>query len=103
MQWLQNMPHNLDLFGNYIITLKQQDDDNTVKKDRKSFTTNMTSHMNNDETESVLKTQMDSILNKMQTFEERDSGCRVTDIIRIDTNVNKHTTLKGVVILNYQK
>lgn len=54
---------NLELFGSYIIPLKQQDDDNTVKKDKKSFTTKMTTPMNNEEIESVLKIQRDNIIN----------------------------------------
>lgn len=59
-----------------------------------SFTTKITTFMNNDEIETVSKTQMDSILYKMHTFEEREKGWSVSDIILVKINFNKWTLLE---------
>lgn len=45
--------------------------------------------MADEEIESVLKTQIDIILNEMHTFEEHKSDCCLKEIIEI--NVEKYT------------
>lgn len=94
--WLNHykaMKINTELHGLYA-KLSVEDMENTPLE-VKTFQTKMQQIFNENDFNEVFALKIKTIINKMDEFQERDSGWTLVQIIKLETNLNKYQPLKG--------
>jgi hypothetical protein len=77
-----------EVFGSYVITEKEL-------KDIKSFNTKYKIVTNATDLEELVNSFMEIMDQKMQDFQERDSGWALESILFLEVNINKYNPLRA--------
>lgn len=87
---------NLEIFCEYML-VKEEQESCTIEV--KSHQTKMSIvNLSSSTTEDILNIyneQCDNIIKKMSEFQERDSGWTLTEILRLEININQYKCIKG--------
>jgi len=86
---------NIEIVGEYMKLSCGEDADGGYIHDSKLFHTTMMEVMSPEDADEILTIQFERILEKMDTFQEVDSGWALKKIVWLEININKYQPFKG--------